>query len=79
MRTLLEVIAVLLLAVLLGGCSLPSGTRKITFWGVGCIPVGAWCAPFVGYWASEHGDETDNYNPAKPPNTGSFPAAPLMP
>lgn len=51
--------------IALSACTLPAGTRKITawgFWGVlAGVPVG------VGYWSSEHGADTEGYNPAKPP------------
>lgn len=58
-----------LLAVLLSlGCSLPSGTRKITAWGVGFLPIAGIPMPFAGYWYSEHGEDTDKYKPVTPPN-----------
>ena len=61
--------AIIALAVLLftSGCSLPVGTRKITAWGVGCIPMSGYCVPFAGYWYSEHGGDTGNYKRAPPP------------
>lgn len=57
----------------MASCTLPTGTRKITAWGVGCIPTGGFCLPFAGYWHSEHGDEVVGETSAKPPELWIMP------
>jgi hypothetical protein len=55
------------LALSLAGCSLPQGTRKITAWGIGAIPTGGIPIPIIGYWHSEHGENVESEESAKPP------------
>jgi hypothetical protein len=63
----MKTLSLIFFACFLQSCTLPVGTRKITAWGVGCIPAGGFCLPIIGYWYSEHGEDTDKYKPAPPP------------
>jgi hypothetical protein len=59
--------------IFLSGCTLPTGTRKVTAWGV-FLPTPTGFPIGVGYWHSEHGDDVISEQSAKPPLSTSTPS-----
>lgn len=62
----------------LSGCTLPTGTRKVTAWGVGFVPNPTGIPlPFAGYWHSEHGEDVISEESARPALPAAVPVAPV--
>jgi hypothetical protein len=54
-------LSMIVICLLLSGCTLPTGIRKLTVWGF-VLP-----GPIaVGYWHSEHGEGVQSEESAKP-------------